>query len=233
MLELNYYEPRKLLEDDEAMQQLSRLAVDAFGKEDKTTEDMEESLRDHVLPHDGVLALEDEEFIGFASMNSVETPYGDDLIYGEGAAVRDDYQGEGLGTLLHVGGVLQEADEAAEKVFVGAKTQNPRVLSYMNKLFNAHPRPDSRIPEDVGRMMDIVPERGPGEPEYERPVIKDAYGEPLYDERPEHELAEFMDSIEDFDYRNGDAVVVVGKVDREELEDAYDEALENANVQQP
>lgn len=226
-LELSRHDPEQILEDDEVVTELSQVALDAFGKEDNTLESMEESMRGHVLPHDTVVTLEDDNgYIGFASMNSIETPYGDNLVYGEGAAVKDSYQGQGIGTFLHLAGVLEESPVDENIVFVGAKTQNPAVLSYMNELFNAHPRPDSRIPEDVGRMMDIVPERESGDPEYSRPVAKDAYGEPLYDERPDHPHADFMDSIEEFDYENGDAVVVVGKNRRDELEESYEEIME-------
>lgn len=225
-LELSRHDPKELLENDEAVIELSEVAIDAFGKEDNTIESMEESMRGHVLPHDSVVTLEDENgYIGFASMNSMSTPHGDNLIYGEGAAVKDSYQGQRIGTFLHFAGVLEEAPEDREVVYVGGKTQNPAVLSYMNELFNAHPRQDSRIPEDVGRMMDVVPERESGEPDYNRPVVKNAYGEPLYDERPDHELAGFMDSIEGFDYSNGDAVVVVGKNRRGELEETYEQVL--------
>lgn len=227
---LSYHDPQEVLEDEEFVKELSEVALDAFGKEDNTVEDMEESMRGHVLPHDGVLTLDEEgEYIGFASMNALETPHGDDLIYGEGAAVKDGYQGQGIGTFLHVAGVLEESPEDEDVVFVGAKTQNPAVLSYMNEVFNAHPRPDSRIPEDIGHMMDEVPQKDGSEEDYSRPIVKDAYGEPLYDDRPDHPHAEFMDTIDGFNYENGDAVVVVGKNRRGELENTYDELLEGLN----
>lgn len=230
-LRLSEHDPEEILRGDEAVSELSRVALDAFGKEDNSVESMEESMRSRILPHDTVVTLEDDNgYVAFASMNTIDTKYDDNLIYGEGVAVSESYQRKGLGTFLHIAGVLEESQED-EEVFVGAKTQNPAVLSYMNEIFSAHPRPDKEIPDDIGRMMDVVPQHERKDHNYSRPVIKGAFGEPLYDERPDHPRKKFMDSIEGFDYSNGDAIVIVGKNRRNKLETSYEQKLENLEHQ--
>jgi hypothetical protein len=110
-----------------------------------------------------------------------------------------------------------------EEEIVATRTQNPRVLSYMQNLFNGYPRQDEETPEKVNESLEELANILDSDAEYrpEDHVMESGYPESMYDEIPEHELKELTDEV--LDYERGDALLIGGRVSKEDLEQRYRE----------
>lgn len=81
----------------------------------------------------------------------------------------------------------------------------------MEDLFNTYPRPGENTPNEIADIMSSLSELKDPQKEFRPPVVKDAFDSCLYEEMPSHEYTEFLNSLEKFDFCNGDAVYVVGQ----------------------
>lgn len=178
-----------------------------------------EDTREHVLPHPTLILAYDnlqDEYVGFSSANQIEG-----TVYESGIAVRDEMKGEGLGKAL-LAQTIEEQLEGDEGV-VTYRTQNPLMYDCSRKVFNAFPRQQESTPEPLQQKMGDVAAFLDSDEEFDRPVVRQAYSEPMYSDLPEVESREFMEEELGMDYENGDALVVAGSVTAEEIREKVDQ----------
>lgn len=223
-VQLNIYrKPEEYLESNPGdTDRLVEVAQSAFTRDGIPTR---EDVVDHVLPVSTLVTAEVEGDLAGFSSTDVRGLESGDTVYAVGLAVDEEYQSEGLGSLMRTLGVLEES-RGMTQVNVSTRTQNPAVLSYMIDLFDAYPLPGEEMPSGIaGSLEDLARELDP-DAEFDNPVMREVYPGSMYDEIPGHELKGFADELlgGDHRYEEGDAILVAGEVPRSEIKDAFEYA---------
>ena len=212
--------PEEFLEaNPEVADQLIEVAQSAFSQPGVPPA---KETKEHVLPHPTLILAYDfkeDKYAGFSSANEIE-----DTVYESGIAVRDDLKGNGLGKAM-LATTIEEQLEGDEGV-VTYRTQNPLMYDCSRTVFNAFPREKEETPELLQDKMDAVAGALDPDEEFDRPVVKEAYSEPMYSHLPEVDSRDFMEEDLKMDYEKGDAVIVAGEVTRDEINRKVDQYVE-------
>ena len=210
--------PQNFLDHNpEYTDQLVQAAQSAFSADGIPTK---EDTVEHVLPVSTLVLAYDrekDEYVGFSSTDRVAG-----TVYEHGIAVEEARQRNGLGKAMLSLSILAEMDEDEETVTY--RTQSPAMYNCSRKVFNAYPRPEEETPEQIRQSLEDVAEALDPEAEVEDNVMKSAYPEPMYSDIPDGESRRYLES-RGMDYRNGDAVVVGGTVNEEEMEQAVNQYI--------
>jgi len=217
-----YQNPQKQDFSRKELQEITDTAQSAFTRAGiPTRRDVEE----HIIPVSNViLAKHDGKIVGFSSTQKLENQ-----IYANGLAVDQDYQRAGIGTNLRLKGVLNELEAYSgdENIVVSTRTQNPAVLGYMQEYFNAHPRKEEEMPENISESLEELAEELDPTTKYKEPIMEEAYQGSMYEKLPDHELQEFMTDELELNYENGDALLAGGEVKVQEIKQSYRDVLQN------
>jgi GNAT superfamily N-acetyltransferase len=178
--------------------------------------------KEHVLPHPTLILAYDfkeEEYAGFSSANEIEG-----TVYESGIAVRDGLKGNGLGKAMLATTIDEQLEE--DEGVVAYRTQNPLMYHCSRTVFNAFPRENEETPETLQEKMDAVAMALDPDEEFDRPVVKEAYSEPMYSHLPDVESRDFMEEDLEMDYENGDALIVAGEVTQDEINSKVNQYVE-------
>lgn len=180
----------------------------------------EEETKEHVLDVSTlVLAydFEQDEYIGFSAADEIEG-----TIYEGGIAVSEGKQENGLGQAMLARTIQDQMDD--DSSIVTYRTQNPAMYDCSRKVFNAQPMEHGPTDPEVYEAISDVAEAMDPDEQFEHPVVKEAYSIPMYTELPERDSKDFLEEL-GMDYENGDAVIIGGKVDKQEIERKVDEYI--------
>ncbi len=214
----------------ELVQQAVPVTRRAFGNEGVTETDV----LTHVIQVSTAVIVRDShgQLIAFSTCipESVE---GNTIIHLKGTAVRPEFQGAGLYSILVPLRILVEAESHQNvKLLVGTRTQNPRVYEKAVGL-GLFPRPDSPVPNWLKQTAEeyaaLIREkhsdfRSQHGLEFDREtfVIRRAYGYTTQDGK-EETFCLYGDSVPEakdirinqflkktLDFQNGDAILLIG-----------------------
>jgi len=205
--------------DSSSEDELIAVADSAFPKKDVPSP---EDTRDHLLPVETVITASfGDQLIGF---ESVDTYAG--TSYSAGTAVKDSFQGEGIGSVLIARGILEHMEEE-EGMFTG-RTQNPAAYSMCKELFNVFPEPKQETPGELETYSDQVASVLDPSKEFDEQVMRQAYGYGggMYPEMPEGDYKEYFEELIEFD--RGDAVLMSAEITKEDLKETYLEAVQSS-----
>ena len=206
-----------LFDNPEVEDQLVDAAQSAFSKPGVPPE---EETKEHVLDVSTlVLAydFEEDEYVGFSAADEVA-----ETVYEGGIAVAEGQQENGLGKAMLAKTIEHQMEDDSE--IVTYRTQNPAMYDCSRKVFNVQPMEHGPTEPDVYAAIEQVAEEMDSDVEFEHPVVKEAYSDPMYTELPERDSRKFLESL-GMDYEEGDAVIIGGKVQRQEIEDKVDEYI--------
>lgn len=216
--------PEEFLTDNPGVtDSLVDVAQSAFSQPDVPPAEV---TREHVLPHSTLILAYDnfeDEYVGFSSADSVA-----DTVYESGIAVREGLQGNGLGKALLATTINEQLE--GESGTVTYRTQNPAMYDCSRDVFNAFPRENIETSEYIEQAMDEVAETLDPEDEFDRPVVREAYSSPMYDELPDTDSRPYLEEELGMDYEQGDALIVAGEVTRTEIEEQVNQYVRSNPV---
>ena len=188
----------------------------------------EEETKEHVLDVSTLVLAYDSEKDSYVGFSAADTVAG--TVYERGIAVSEEHQGNGLGKAMLSKTIEQEMEQDSE--IVTYRTQNPAMYDCSREVFNAYPMENGLTPPEVHSKIEDVAEAMDPEEEFDHPVVKEAYSEPMYTELPERESREFLENI-GMDYENGDAVIIGGEIERQEIEEKVDQYIsQNPDIEE-
>ena len=223
LLELDVYQnPGEQLSEDQ-VERYTEITQSAFTRAEPDRENVEE----HVFADTLVEARIDGEAVGFSGTDYLDSKK---TVLGSGMAVDPDYQENGIGSLIRTRGVMGDIEEGG---YFAARSANPSILSHMQDQYKAFPREDLETPEAVEEAMHVAAEEIDSSRNFEAPVMENAYPEQM-NEMPDHELSDFLEELMDEKgqgYDEGDALIMAAEVSEPELQEAYDQLVNEAEFE--
>ncbi len=242
-------EPRKTLTKAE-LDQLGTAAIPIVRKGFRNDNITESDIRTHALDVDTGIYIrgEDGELIGFGG-SGLEEIDGRSVVHLKGAAILPEYQGKGLYNILTPLRAIREAEKNGPEVYVGTRTQNPRVFEYMTGKLGLHPHINEAPAKDLedlaesyaqlvrDKHSDFRSREGAGF-EKDTFVVKRAYGFIdkqgvergfcMYGDNLPHAKDKNIDDYlnKNLDFDNGDAMILIGRHDEERCARAYQQGIE-------
>jgi len=191
-MQITHYDNPAEQIDDNTLKQLTAAAQSAFDRDGMPTRD---DVRDHTDVDRLLTAQHDSQIVGFSATESYDI--GDGMVYAAGLAVHEDYQGNGIGSLLRIRGILEQMD--GDQTIVTTRTQNPAVVSYFDDYFDAYPKPaeDRIAPDHLQTAVEAFADDLDPSSEFEYPVMREAYPGSMYDGLPDHPLREPVEEMID------------------------------------
>lgn len=241
-------EPQKTLTKTE-LDQLGIAAIPVVRKGFGNDGITESDIRTHALDVDTGIYIRagDGELVGFGG-SGLEEVDGKSVVHLKGAAILPEYQGLGLYNILTPLRAVREAEKNGPEVYVGTRTQNPRVFEYMTGKLGLHPQTDSEPDEDLESLAASYAQlvydehsdfRSQGGVGFDKDtfVVKRAYGFidaqglergfSMYNDIPHAKDKRIEDYLHsNLDFNNGDAMILVGRYDEERYAATYQRGLE-------
>jgi len=218
--------PEEYLSDNpEVEDQLVKSAQSAFSRPGVPPAD---ETKEHVLDVSTlVLAydFEEDEYVGFSAADEVAG-----TVYEGGIAVAESQQKNGLGKAMLAKTIEHQLD--GDTGIVTYRTQNPAMYDCSRKVFNAQPFEHGPVSPKIYEAISDVAEAMDLDEEFKHPVVKGAYSDPMYTELPDRDSRDFLENM-GMNYENGDAVIIGGKVERQEIEDKVKQYIsENPRIEE-
>ena len=230
---------------DDLVQACIPVARKGFGNEGVTESD----IYTHAVEVNTGIYIRNEqgELIGFGG-SSLEEVGEKSVVHLKGAAILPEYQGKGLYSILTPLRAIREAEKNGPEVYIGTRTQNPRVFEYMSNRLGFYPKVDETPEKNLEKIAEtyatLVNEkhsdfRSKGGVGFNKEsfVVKRAYG--FVNEEGEEQgfcmYGENMPQAKDsridnylqknLDFSNGDAMILVGKFDEKTYMKAYEAGI--------
>lgn len=177
---------------------------------------------------------------------------GKKVIHLKGSAVLPEHQERGLYSILTPIRVLREAEKLGKGIYIGSRTQNPRVFEYMSERLGFFPKTEGQPPEQIKEIAksyaDLIQEKHSDFKSREgvvfdrdNLVVRRAYGGKkengeefgfcMYGKKIPHaknpSTNEFM--TRNLDFNNGDAVILLGKFNRNTYLNSLESTVKRLN----
>jgi hypothetical protein len=229
------------------------VARDGFGNPDITESDIEL----HVFNSSHTIFTRDDsgELLAFSS-SSVEHARGQPVVYLQGVAVSQKGQGQGIFSVIAPLTIAIEMRKLGiSDAYMAARTQSPILFRAMVTKCGLYPQPGMPVPEDIGDIgADLARLLYDGHSDFRSSqglvfdrrvliqrkaygVIRDGkeaglcmYGANIPFCRNDPKVNSFFE--ENLDFSNGDAVIMVGKVNHESAVRQLEAVVEKANLLQ-
>jgi len=230
------------------------VARDGFGNPDITESDIEM----HVFNSSHTIFARDSsgEILGFSS-SSLESVLDQPVVYLQGVSIAKKAQGSGIFRVIApLTIVLEMEKEGLSEAYMAARTQNPILFKAMVDKCGMHPRPGVAVPEDIadigadlarllyeehsdfqssqGLVFDrdlLIQRKAYGLVRDGKEVGLCMYGDNIPYCKRDRKVNRFFD--DNLDFRDGDAFIMVGKVDYGSAVRQLEEVVERANFRLP
>lgn len=212
------------------------VARKGFGHEGITESDIELHALDVTT---GIyVSNEQGEVVGFGGC-VLEEVDGEKIVHLKGSAIMPEHQSSGLYKIITPVRVLREVEKEGTDLYVGSRTQNPRVFEFMSNVLGLYPQVDEDVPERMktvaegyasivqNKHSDFVPKDGIV---FDKNIlaVRRAYGG-VDENGEEFGFCMYGDNVpparnqrtnqfitENLDFQNGDAIILLGQFSKDD-----------------